>query len=389
MLSKYNPIGILIYGNAEIIGTPWELIIKEYRKKLGSKKFDTVRLYALDFIKYLNLYFSADDQLIALNGNLTSYFTSVILAKIDSRIKSVTNEKEKISRIEINRIVDNSIQTTYLEIQGKENLDGIPKNYCNTLLIKYDTEIDKVIDDVFKELPITSRARNRLRFIGANVFCKAVFPNDISGAVIAGFGDKGKFPAVFAITVDQVVNNHLKYKIINEAEISFEQPAWIIPFAQHEMVITFIEGVDPDFNNLLEGYLTEIFNEYPNVLVESLPELIGDKKKELVENLQKQGNEILSSLKTELKKFKKMNNIDRIVTMVEYLPKDELAAMAESLVSLTSFKRRMSLDAETVGGPIDVAVISKGDGFVWIKRKQYFKPELNPHFLANYYRDCN
>lgn len=28
MLSKYNPIGILIYGNAEIMGTPWELIIK-------------------------------------------------------------------------------------------------------------------------------------------------------------------------------------------------------------------------------------------------------------------------------------------------------------------------------------------------------------------------
>jgi hypothetical protein len=44
-----------------------------------------------------------------------------------------------------------------------------------------------------------------------------------------------------------------------------------------------------------------------------------------------------------------------------------------------------SLDAETVGGPIDVAVLSKGDGFIWIKRKHYFKPELNPHFLTNYF----
>ena len=34
--------------------------------------------------------------------------------------------------------------------------------------------------------------------------------------------------------------------------------------------------------------------------------------------------------------------------------------MAESLVNLTSFKRRVTMDAETVGGPIDVAVISKG-----------------------------
>jgi len=56
-------------------------------------------------------------------------------------------------------------------------------------------------------------------------------------------------------------------------------------------------------------------------------------------------------------------------------------------VNLTSFKRRISLQAETVGGPIDVAVISKGDGFIWIKRKHYFKPELNQAFFSNYYRE--
>ena len=42
------------------------------------------------------------------------------------------------------------------------------------------------------------------------------------------------------------------------------------------------------------------------------------------------------------------------------------------------------MESETVGGPIDVAVISKGDGFIWIKRKHYFKAELNPQFFANY-----
>jgi hypothetical protein len=59
--------------------------------------------------------------------------------------------------------------------------------------------------------------------------------------------------------------------------------------------------------------------------------------------------------------------------------------MAEALVNLTSFKRKISLEAETVGGPIDVAVISKGDGLVWIKRKHYFEPKLNPQFFDLYY----
>jgi hypothetical protein len=61
--------------------------------------------------------------------------------------------------------------------------------------------------------------------------------------------------------------------------------------------------------------------------------------------------------------------------------------MAESLVQLTVFKLRMSIDSEeTVGGPIDVALISRGDGFIWIKRKHYFVPELNPQFFAIYNR---
>ncbi len=55
-------------------------------------------------------------------------------------------------------------------------------------------------------------------------------------------------------------------------------------------------------------------------------------------------------------------------------------------MNLTSFKRRVTLDAETVGGPIDVAVISKGDGLVWTRRKRYIDPTLNHHFFANYFR---
>ena len=69
---------------------------------------------------------------------------------------------------------------------------------------------------------------------------------------------------------------------------------------------------------------------------------------------------------------------------MDLLPKEELAELAEALVNLTSLKRRVSPADETVGGPIDVAIISKGDGLVWIKRKHYFKPELNPRYS---YRD--
>lgn len=56
--------------------------------------------------------------------------------------------------------------------------------------------------------------------------------------------------------------------------------------------------------------------------------------------------------------------------------------MAETLVNLTSFRQKVSMSVETVGGPVDVAVISKGDGFVWIKQKRYFELDVNRGTLA-------
>ncbi|GAB45559.1 hypothetical protein [Gordonia terrae] len=75
------------------------------------------------------------------------------------------------------------------------------------------------------------------------------------------------------------------------------------------------------------------------------------------------------------------NNFYRIPmqSSVTMLPKDELGLLAESLVNITSTRQRMSVHQQnTVGGAIDVALISIGDGFIWLNRKHYFDNTLNP-----------
>jgi hypothetical protein len=54
MLSKFNPVGIMIFNNADFMGIDWEIIIKEYRKYLHNKSFNDLFDYADDFLKYLN-----------------------------------------------------------------------------------------------------------------------------------------------------------------------------------------------------------------------------------------------------------------------------------------------------------------------------------------------
>ena len=51
----------------------------------------------------------------------------------------------------------------------------------------------------------------------------------------------------------------------------------------------------------------------------------------------------------------------------------DVANMAESLVSLTYLQRHISSSEESVGGPVDVAVITKVNGFQWIKHKSWLQ----------------
>ena len=52
-LSKYHPVGIMVYGNASIMGIPWETVIKIYRGQLNQKAFDNIADYAENLITFL------------------------------------------------------------------------------------------------------------------------------------------------------------------------------------------------------------------------------------------------------------------------------------------------------------------------------------------------
>jgi hypothetical protein len=60
------------------------------------------------------------------------------------------------------------------------------------------------------------------------------------------------------------------------------------------------------------------------------------------------------------------------------MPLQDAIDLADFMVDLTIKFSRFKPGAPTVGGPIEIAAISKHEGFRWVKRKYYFKRELNP-----------
>lgn len=415
-LSKYEPIGVMVYGAAEFMGIPWETIIKIYRGKLGQTKFKTVSGYAEDFLVFLrqnDLLFSESDakQDEYVHNAISWYFRRIHRTYVDQVVKELSRGASVDESTPREDIAATVIQKEHDLWNQADIAPTAPANFADEFFEQYGGILDRALEEILEGISLTDESFGQLMKIAVNLFLK--FPSGMitpthSGVVFAGFGTEDVFPVLEAFTVEGRIGDYLKQRRDekNCARIGVLKNAVVLPFAQREMVDTFMSGIDPMYQRLVEKSFGDLRNSIQQITLEDViqdvddpeeyihgPELRSEMEEEMgpywPETMDAIGNIIqteLNRLLESLSEHRKAMHIAPIMSVVEWLPKDEMAVMAETLIHLTSLKRRVSMEAETVGGPIDVAVISKGDGFVWIKRKNYFEGDANPQFFADYYR---
>lgn len=386
-ISQKCPVGMMIYGSAQLMSVPWETIIRVYQTKLGEKRFNRLSQYAdhfFDFLDRRNALFPQSQQDQSFIDTLMSYYRGLV-EEIRGEIRKEIERSGAANNAQVRKISASVIKIHFDFWEKSKPLKHFSGNHRSRIWQRYRRKIPKIIKDVFENLPIGRRSLEQLRSMALDVFCKDQFPTNCSGIVIAGFGDKDTFPSVISYEVELVINDRLKFrKLEKSTALDFDTTASVMPFAQADVVITLVEGTDPEYQMLVESHLSKILSFYPEEIVKRLG--LNNKRKEnqLRKALREFGTKMQEEFSSQLKQFRHEHHVIPLLEVVDVLPKDELAAMAESLVNLTCLKRKMSLGAETVGGPIDVAVISKGDGLIWIKRKHYFTKDLNPHFFLRY-----
>lgn len=386
-LSKYEPVGVMIYGSATFMSIPWETILKVYREDLGTQGFDHVEDYADHFAGYLEKhrdFFSESVQYEAVEQRILELFIDIrntMFRDLELRIGNGPVSPQEV--IGAFRAALNSMIKPFFKEPKATNTNGEVwgKQERGRGMQGLGSVIAGHIADVFEGLPLEESDRNRLRWLVFFYLDRSIISPRQTGVVIAGFGRKEHFPHLRELQMDGIFFDRLKFRKGRESMIGSEADAQIIPFAQSEMVNSFMQGVDPDFHDYIMSNLESSFREFEGSLREVLERELGRE----IDDFESVTPEILRKFGQRLEAYQKDRHWSPILQVVASLPKKELAAMAESLVNLTSFKRQVSPESETVGGPIDVAVISKGDGFVWIQRKHYFKPELNHHFFHGYF----
>lgn len=382
-LSKRHPVGAMIYSSAEFMEIPWETIIKKYREEKNGDSFPTIEEWTADFIAYVESFPKIDDHHKEENTRNVTF--SVVSAMLEeAKIEALNNEEHVDSEAFYKAMAE------YIDDQTElfdESDDWLSPDLVTEQLDKYEAVILEGFSGAMSPFSDEDLVRSMFRYLVGFLKSRKFSPR-MSGVVIAGFGDDEMFPSLCELEVDGYVGDGLKLIKSNSQEITRDSSSFIKAFAQADMVQRFMNGVD-------SSLLHTIFFGFSDLITQTnlkVLEKFGKdefQSKEVIEDLTDQTFQVYKEYFENVTNYIQVYFSQPVVSMVSLLPKEELAALAESLVALTSIKRRVSSEQETVGGPVDVALISKGDGFIWIKRKHYFDERLNHHFFKNYFPERN
>lgn len=383
-LSVAEPVAVMIYGAGTFGPIPWETVVKEYRRALAKKTFGSVSEYATDFIEHLSgltQHVTRDEQRerVAMTAH---WELETIHDVVKEEIFAAAAAGADLDDSAIFELIVKKIESTIELLEQGTLVEGLSAAVVGREIASAVPDWAGFVASAFQSLPIDDRVVRRARVLVRWSLRLADRSPWRGGVVVVGFGEEQIFPALSHYLLDGVVANRVRVNPGSHVQIGADQSAGIYPFAQEDMVVTFMDGVHPGFRLALYEFVDEtvalLAERFCNEVEGSLPAAI---LLELQDEMKQARSWVTEHFESGMAEFLERNNSGPVMSVVEVLPKEELAEMAEALVNLTSFKRRVTPGAETVGGPIDVAVISKGDGLVWIKRKHYFDPRLNHRYF--------
>ena len=390
-LSKYHPIGIAVYAGATFMDIPWETLIKMYRSKLNDTFYPKVEDYRVDFLKYLK-----SNIALITKESKSKYFYSLANSAYSELVARMQGELQtEITNLQNSPDQPNFVQTMFDKViaELKTQTEGVSRNpeldieyesFKNAYvdeLIQINLWIIKSVNDSIPGLnpPFNLSAQNAEDMkciIHLSTMFDKIFEN-YTGLVFFGYGETEIFPSSHLVHVGAAIDSSIRYKVESSVVISSGLiEANIVPYAQRDVTYSVLTGINPKVNQEV--------NQSIKKTVETLKDIF--KSKGLSGDEEKKINDISDIFTEELRKFTFEKITSPLLEMLVHMSKEDMAELAESLVNVTSLVSKFTETNESVGGPVDVAVVTKGDGFVWIKRKHYFNTELNKNYLSKYYK---
>lgn len=362
-----RPVGIMVHGNADFMGIPAEVIVKGYIAWMQTKE-PHLSLYAQNFLTYMRHHVEYEESAVRKR----------VASIVVERLAGLKTMGERDYHVAVGSSDGTFPKSTVFMAKRilellEEEIDRLREFADARELSDEDLpdELEEIVASAIEAVLGEGLLLKQDRFVE---FFKLLFLKEPSvggeiGIVFAGFGEDDPFPAIYSFECDLAFASKLKLRLTQDAEISSEGHALIVPFAQSEMISRFLDGVDPDYQAFSAAALHGALTLFANQIASRLGLQNDGSNEALFAEFQNLRDAFLEEFDLAAADYRARAFRDRVLQVVQFMPRSDLVDMAESLVNLTSIKRRVSAERETVVGPVDVAIVSKYDGFLWARRK--------------------
>jgi hypothetical protein len=374
-----DPVGIMINGNMDLLGVPWELIIKDFRSSPSSPP-SSIRGHLQNFLDFAAQHKAYNND--AEKRHIDAYvrdelerIKGVVSRRILHGEETVTDAKD----VAVLVLGETEKRLAFLQTKPRAiSLRGVTeKDFLN----KYGGLLNSIMDEVFPPVPIGAAEKRRLRkMISTGILSEA--QSDFStGVVVAGYAPGDMFPSLAIVEVDGAVCGKLKYVhgehvVIDRAR----NPGRVISFAQTDVADRLLSGADAQFVHMSAEYIAASLESSKDAIIDTL-KLSGQSARNAKAIFEAMASAAADEYRNRFATTAREGFQRHFNEMVALMPKQEILELAEALVSITAIERKASHEQETVGGPVDLAFITRHEGFVWIKRKLYFPANLNPRYF--------
>lgn len=367
-LSPRNDIAIMISGSGEFNSFPWETVISGFCRANAAVEFANV---ADCFQSFQNFLTSAEWSNPSDEATQLLYIFIKAIEEIHAKI--IYNGIREF-RAKVEEVTSKALD----ELQETEVV--FPALRKSDFSKEFEPQIEKFFLEIFEEKP-TKKMLRQIVTLCFESFRRTGFKSGFeTGIVFCGFGSSEQFPVILEAFVDGRFGSIVKMWQ-DDCHNSNERPsgsAAIIPFAQRDVAQIFMEAISVDNLLYLVAGLHQLLERKTEALISQYVPSASRQVETVIQNRADQA--LMSGFFEEFMRFRDRTIVQPILDVVRALPKDEMAAMAQALVEVTSLRRKVDSTLESVGGPVDVAFISKADGFVWLRQKQYFDPLRNPDY---------
>ena len=381
-LSNNKPIGVMIYDSSEYMGVPWDVLFKLYRDKRSDKSFDTLKEYADDFFAFLKNEKhckNAENQMSCLTRELSSHYYK--MKDIVSRECEEAMEGQNAEDVDIERLVEERLHENFRASSEAFEENGVCadfRNYSLRQLRSYaNTKFDELMDLCREDEMPGSREEWEESFY--NYIRSRFFYNE-TGIVFVGYGDDDIYPSLLPTHVSGMLDGNMRYYYDEVEEITNDNDASIQPFGHTDTMMSLMKGIHPAMYETILDKLDGSLEAAKRKMAETLS-ANGIPAQQVEKLIDVDLDEVSDKFHEDIKTYIQDTFVDGVVNAVDSFNIEDMVKMAESLISITNLQRHFSSSEESVGGPVDVAVITKSEGFVWVNHKQWFQQEMNPQMM--------